>query len=78
MILLNTSLRDDETLLFHEGESRTLMPAEDADRMTEAGGLILLEEKSDIGNWNMGSFSEIKGCVLGGEYGNSDSALQGL
>ena len=41
---LNPYCAVDEKRLFHSG----------ANRMIDVGGLVLLEEKSDIGNWNMG------------------------
>jgi len=68
----------DEKRLFHTGANQTLIAVEDANRMIAVGGLVLLEEKSDIGNWNMGDFGEENGYVFWGEYGDLDSALRGL
>ena len=68
----------DETRLFHAGTNQTLVAVKDANRMIDVGGLVLLEEKSDPGNWNMGDFSEKTGYVFWGEYGDLDSALRGL
>jgi len=68
----------DETRLFHAAANKTLMPILDANRIISVGGLLLLEEKSDIGMWNMGDFSEKHGYVFWGEYGDLASALKGL
>jgi hypothetical protein len=68
----------DEKRLFHSGANQTLIAIKDTNRMIDVGGLVLLEEKSDIGNWNMGDFSEENGYVFWGEYGGLDSALRGL
>jgi len=68
----------DEKRLFHTGAQQLLTAINDANRMIDVGGLVLLEEKSDIGNWNMGSFSAETGYVFWGEYGDLDTALWGL
>ena len=68
----------DETRLFHTAANQTLMPVTEVSRMIDVGGLVLLEEKSDVGNWNMGDLSEKHGYVFWGEYGDLDAALRAL
>ena len=54
----------DEKRLFHVGANQTLTAMVDTNRMIDVGGVVLLEEKSDLGNWNMGDFSEKNGYVF--------------
>ena len=67
----------DEKRLFHAGPDQAT-PVKDVSRMIDVGGLVLLEEKADAGNWNMGDFNEKQGYVFWGEYGDLDAALRGL
>jgi len=66
----------DETKLFHDAMG-TAEPCGAPNRMIEVGGLVLLEEKSDIGEWYMGEKSKST-YSFWGNYGDLESAIKGL